>query len=51
MLFRSEEMMEKFVLAQTIIDKAAKKGVIHKNNAANRKSKLMKHINKATAQA
>jgi small subunit ribosomal protein S20 len=45
----AEEMMEKFVLAQTIIDKAAKKGVIHKNNAANRKSKLMNYINKATA--
>ena len=27
------------------LDKAAKKGVIHKNNAARRKSRLMKHLN------
>jgi small subunit ribosomal protein S20 len=41
-----EEMNEKFILAQTIIDKAAKKGIIHKNNAANKKSRMMKRINK-----
>jgi small subunit ribosomal protein S20 len=29
------------------LDKAAKKGVIHKNNAARRKSRLMKSLNKA----
>ncbi len=28
------------------LDKAASKGVIHKNQAANRKSKLAKHVNK-----
>jgi small subunit ribosomal protein S20 len=28
------------------LDKAAKKGVIHKNNAARRKSRLMKQLNK-----
>jgi small subunit ribosomal protein S20 len=27
------------------LDKAAKKGVIHKNNAARRKSRLMNHLN------
>jgi small subunit ribosomal protein S20 len=27
------------------LDKAAEKGVIHKNNAARRKSRLMKHLN------
>jgi small subunit ribosomal protein S20 len=27
------------------LDKAAKKGVIHKNNAARRKSRLMKQLN------
>jgi small subunit ribosomal protein S20 len=32
------------------LDKAAAKGVIHKNNAARRKSRLMKHLNKAKAQ-
>ncbi len=28
------------------LDRAAKKGVIHKNNAARRKSRLMKQLNK-----
>jgi small subunit ribosomal protein S20 len=30
------------------IDKAAEKGVIHKNSAARRKSRLMKKVNAAT---
>ena len=38
-------------LAVKRIDKAAAKGVIHKNQAANRKSKLMKRAAKATAEA
>ena len=38
-------------LAIKRIDKAAAKGVIHKNQAANRKSKLMKRAAKATADA
>jgi small subunit ribosomal protein S20 len=38
-------------LAVKRIDKAAAKGVIHKNQAANRKSKLMKRAAKATADA
>ncbi len=33
------------------LDKAATKGVIHKNNAARRKSRLMAKFNKANAQA
>jgi len=33
------------------IDKAAKRNVIDKNNAANKKSKLMKRLNKLTANA
>jgi small subunit ribosomal protein S20 len=33
------------------LDKAAEKGVIHKNNAARRKSRLMKKLNKAKAGA
>ncbi|MFQ5855742.1 MAG: 30S ribosomal protein S20 [Anaerolineae bacterium] len=33
------------------LDRAASKGVINKNNAARRKSRLMKHLNKAKAQA
>lgn len=31
------------------LDKAASKGVIHKNNAARRKSRLMAKLNKANA--
>jgi small subunit ribosomal protein S20 len=33
------------------LDMAAAKGIIHKNQAANRKSKLMKRIAKATSSA
>ena len=33
------------VEAISALDKAAEKGVIHKNNAARRKSRLMKHLN------
>ena len=36
-------------LAVKRIDKAAAKGVIHKNQAANRKSRLMKRLAKAGA--
>jgi small subunit ribosomal protein S20 len=32
------------------LDRAAKKGVIHRNNAARRKSRLMKQLNKVTAE-
>ena len=42
---------ESIRLAVKRIDKAATKGVIHKNQAANRKSKLMKRAAKATAEA
>ncbi|WP_286975464.1 30S ribosomal protein S20 [Candidatus Aquicultor secundus] len=28
------------------MDRAAEKGIIHKNNAANKKSRLMKKLNK-----
>lgn len=37
--------------AVTSLDKAAKKGVIHPNNAARRKSRLMKKLNSAVGQA
>ncbi len=33
------------------LDKAAQKGIIHRNNAARRKSRLMKALNKARAAA
>jgi small subunit ribosomal protein S20 len=37
--------------AISALDRAAKKGVIHANNAARRKSRLMKQFNAATAAA
>ena len=36
-------------VASSIIDKAAEKGIIHKNAAARRKSRLMRAANKAQA--
>jgi len=37
--------------ALSALDKAAQKGVVHKNNAARRKSRLMKHLNQAKQRA
>ncbi len=37
--------------AISTLDKAAEKGVIHKNNAARRKSRLMKQFNKLQSEA
>lgn len=37
------------VKAFSALDKAARKGVIHPNNAARRKSRLMKKLNRAKA--
>jgi len=37
--------------AARALDKAAQKGVIHPNNAARRKSRLMKRLNEALAAA
>jgi small subunit ribosomal protein S20 len=42
---------EEIRLAVKRIDKAGAKGVIHKNQAANRKSRLMKRAAKASADA
>jgi small subunit ribosomal protein S20 len=47
----AENTEESIRLAVKRIDKAAAKGVIHKNQAANRKSRLMKRAAKATADA
>jgi small subunit ribosomal protein S20 len=35
--------------ATSVVDRAAEKGIIHKNAAARRKSRLMRAANKATA--
>jgi small subunit ribosomal protein S20 len=48
----SEELtVEQVRLACSELDKAASKGVIHRNNAARRKSRLMAKLNKSTAAA
>jgi len=39
-----EEAKAKVLAAVKALDKAASKGVIHKNNAARRKSRLMKQL-------
>jgi small subunit ribosomal protein S20 len=44
-----EEAAEALRTAVKRIDKAAAKGIIHKNQAANRKSRLMRRIARQTA--
>jgi len=39
-----EEAKEAVIRAVSALDRAAEKGVIHKNNAARRKSRLMKRL-------
>ncbi len=41
-----EDGQEKLRLAGKILDKVSARGIIHKNNAANKKSSLAKLINK-----
>ena len=42
---KGKEMGEKFPEVASMIDKLAKRGTIHKNKAANLKSKLAKRVN------
>lgn len=44
-----ESAKEAVKRAMTALDKAAQKGVIHPNNAARRKSRLMKKLNTAAS--
>ena len=44
-----EDAQETVRAAVKALDKAAQKGIIKKNNAARRKSRLMKSLNKAQA--
>ncbi len=44
-----EGARESVVAAVSSLDKAVGKGIIHANNAARRKSRLMKKLNKAEA--
>jgi small subunit ribosomal protein S20 len=39
-----EEARQATQAAISALDKAAEKGILHKNNAARRKSRLMKHL-------
>ncbi|MGH8981283.1 MAG: 30S ribosomal protein S20 [Acidimicrobiales bacterium] len=43
-----EDSLEALRIAVKRIDKAAAKGVVHKNQAANRKSRLMRRIARAS---
>jgi small subunit ribosomal protein S20 len=42
-----EETQQALVAAMSKLDKAANKGIIHRNNAARKKSRLMARYNKA----
>ncbi len=48
---RLEEAEVAAYQALSALDKAAQKGIVHKNNAARRKSRLMKSLNQAKQQA
>ena len=41
-----ESAQSEYKKAVTVLDKAAVKGIIHRNNAANKKSRLTRHVNK-----
>ena len=45
-----ENARQSLTVAISRLDRAAKKGVIHKNNAARRKSRLTRLVNQAAAQ-
>jgi small subunit ribosomal protein S20 len=53
LIFAGELEMAKQAVAEAVVtlDKAAEKGVVHHNNAARRKSRLMKKLNEALAPA
>jgi small subunit ribosomal protein S20 len=46
---KGKEADEKFPVVISMIDRLAKRGIIHKNKAANLKSKLTRKIKTATA--
>lgn len=48
---RLEEAEEAVRMAASTLDKAARKGVIHPNNAARRKSRIMSQLHEAKQQA
>jgi small subunit ribosomal protein S20 len=46
-----EQSQQAVLRAIRALDKATSKGVVHKNNAARRKSRLMRKLNRALAEA
>jgi small subunit ribosomal protein S20 len=48
---REEQAREAVRRAASALDKAAEKGIIHKNNAARRKSRLMRQLNQIEREA
>jgi small subunit ribosomal protein S20 len=46
-----EEASEKMVAAKKILDKVSARRIVHKNTAANKKSKLAKYVNSLKVQA
>lgn len=46
-----EDARQATLQAISALDRAAEKGIIHKNNAARRKSRLMKHLAQIEKQA
>ena len=46
---KKEELEILYKEAVAILDKGTSKGRLHKNNAARKKSRLTKHLNKVTA--
>lgn len=45
-----EEAQQAVHLATSVLDRAAQKGIIHQNNAARRKSRLVRMYNEALSQ-
>jgi small subunit ribosomal protein S20 len=44
-----EEALKELDIAKSVIDKAAKKGVIHRKTASRKISRLSKHVNAISA--
>lgn len=42
----AEDAIKNYSSATSVLDKVAARGVLHKNNVANKKSRLAKHVNK-----
>ena len=46
---KSNDASTSVVAAISILDQAAERGILHKNNAARRKSRLMRRLNQMSA--